>query len=192
MSWVALDRGIRLAMKRSFPSPLERWRQERDKIYQDIFTHYWDSALGAFVQYQGSKTLDASTLLMPLVRFIGPTDPRWLSTLRAIEEDLVDDPLVFRYRVHEAAPDGLEGMEGTFSICSFWYVECLSRSGRLHDARLSLEKMFGHANHLGLYSEELGPCGEHLGNTPQAFTHLSLISAAFDLNRRLSDAGWKA
>jgi GH15 family glucan-1,4-alpha-glucosidase len=157
MCWVALDRGIRLGTKRSFPT--------------------------------GSTALDASSLLMPLVKFISPRDPRWLSHLRAIEQQLVSDSLVYRYNLDVATPDGLGGEEGTFSMCSFWYVECLSRSGDLQKARFLFEKMLGYANHLGLYSEELGPYGEHLGNFPQAFTHLALISAAFDIDRRLSDAG---
>ena len=186
MCWVAVDRGYRLALKRSLPAPLEHWRTVRDEIYHDIFSNFWDDELQAFVQYQGSKTLDASCLLMPLVRFISPTDPRWLATLQAVEARLVEDSLVYRYRMGEAAPDGLTGEEGTFSMCSFWYVECLSRAGDLKKARFYFEKMLGYANHLGLYAEELGKCGEHLGNFPQAFTHLALISAAFDLDRRLS------
>jgi len=127
--------------------------------------------------------------MMPLVRFIGPRDPRWLSTLAAVERELVDDTLVYRYRIGDAASDGLSGSEGTFNMCSFWYIECLSRAGRLDKARLNFDKMRGYANHLGLYSEQLGPSGEHLGNFPQAFTQLGLISAAFDLNRRLDAAG---
>jgi GH15 family glucan-1,4-alpha-glucosidase len=189
MCWVALDRGIRLAQKRSFPAPLERWVRTRDEIYRDLFENFWDPARRTFVQYLGTRAVDASTLLMPLVKFISPTDPRWLSTLRAIEADLVDDSLVYRYRVGEAAQDGLSGEEGTFSICSFWYIEALGRSGDLDMARFLFDKMLGYANHVGLYSEELGPHGEHLGNTPQAFTHLALISAAFDLDRRLSRSG---
>ena len=141
------------------------------------------------MQYKGSKTLDAATLLMPLIRFISPIDPRWLSTLRAIEEVLVTDSLVYRYKTGDAFYDGLLGQEGTFSMCSFWYVECLARSGDLHKARFFFEKALGYANHLGLYAEELGLRGEHLGNFPQAFTHIALISAAYDLNRRLSAAG---
>jgi GH15 family glucan-1,4-alpha-glucosidase len=129
---------------------------------------------------------------MPLVRFISPTDPRFLSTLRAVEQRLVSDSLVFRYEVEGEDADGLPGTEGTFSICSFWYIECLSRAGDIQQARFLLEKMFGYANHLGLYAEQIGPTGEHLGNFPQAFTHLALISAAYDLDRRLSGAGWKA
>jgi pentatricopeptide repeat protein len=128
--------------------------------------------------------LDAGVLLMPLVKFIAPTDPRWLSTLDAITNELVSDSLVYRYNV-EAAPDGLRGDEGTFSICSFWWVEALARAGRVDEARLTFEKMLTYANHVGLYSEEIGPSGELLGNFPQAFTHLALISAAVNLDRQL-------
>jgi len=192
MSWVAVDRGLRLAGKRSFPAPVERWRTVRDSIYQDIFENFWDDKLGAFVQYRGSKALDAASLLMPLVRFISPTDPRWLSHLKALEKDLVYDTLVYRYKIEDTSTDGLEGEEGTFNMCSFWFVECLSRAGELQKARLYFEKMLGYSNHLGLYAEETGPRGEHLGNFPQAFTHLALISAAYDIDRRLSAAGWSA
>jgi GH15 family glucan-1,4-alpha-glucosidase len=192
LCWVAIDRAIRLSIKRSLPADLAAWTSTRDEIYREIHTVFWDRDLGAFVQHRGSKSLDAATLLMPLVRFIGPTDPRWLSTLRAIGHELLDDMLVYRYRVGHAACDGLTGEEGTFSMCSFWYVECLARAGRLDEARLAFEKMLGYANHVGLYAEELGPRGEHLGNFPQAFTHLGLISAAFQLDRALSHAGWRA
>jgi GH15 family glucan-1,4-alpha-glucosidase len=178
---VALDRAIRLAHKRSLPAPLDRWTDNRDAIYRQVMTDFWDEDRGAFVRAKDDRTMDASTLVMPLVRMISPTDPRWLSTLEAIREELVEDSLVYRYRTG----DGLDGAEGTFSLCTFWYVECLSRAGRVDEARFIFEKMLGHANHLGLYAEELGPCGEHLGNFPQAFTHLALISAAYDLNRRL-------
>jgi GH15 family glucan-1,4-alpha-glucosidase len=189
MCWVAVDRAIRLATKRSFPAPLPRWREVRDTIYGDIYERFWNATRQAFVQHAGSSTLDAATLLMPLVRFVSPTDPRWMTTLRAIEQDLVSDSLVYRYRVDDRFSDGLSGQEGTFSMCSFWYVECLSRMGDLHKARFFFEKMLGYANHLGLYGEELGPQAQHLGNFPQAFTHLALISAAYDLDRRLSAAG---
>ena len=191
MCWVALDRAVRLARKRSFPAPLSRWQAVRDEIYGDIYTNFWDAGRGAFVQFKGGRSLDAASLLMPLVRFISPTDPRWLSHLRAVEQELVDDSLVYRYDAEKAAHDGLRGPEGTFSMCSFWYTECLSRAGDLDKARFYFEKMLGYANHLGLYGEELGPRGEHLGNFPQAFTHLALISAAYDIDRRLSAAGWR-
>jgi len=189
MCWVAIDRAIRLASKRSFPAPLSRWYEVRDTIYRDIYDRFWDASRHAFVQHPGASTLDASSLLMPLVRFISPTDPRWVSTLRAIERELVTDSLVYRYRLDDRFSDGLTGQEGTFSMCSFWYVECLSRLGDLPKARFFFEKMLGYANHLGLYGEELGPQADHLGNFPQAFTHLALISAAYDLDRRLSAAG---
>ena len=125
---------------------------------------------------------------MPLVKFISPTDPRWRSTLKAIEKNLVEDSLVYRYQPPKAAPDGMRGREGTFSMCSFWYVECLARAGDLKQARFIFEKALGYANHLGLYAEQLGPCGEHLGNFPQALSHIALISAAWNLDERLSKA----
>jgi GH15 family glucan-1,4-alpha-glucosidase len=188
MCWVALDRAVRLARRRSFPAPLDRWHSTRDELYHDIFEHFWDPRRRAFVQHRGDSAMGAANLLMPLVGFLSPTDPRWLSTLRAIEEDLLDDSLVHRYNV-EQAPDGLRGHEGTFNMCSFWYVECLSRAGDIEQARVIFEKMLGYASHLGLYAEQLGPRGEHLGNFPQALTHLALVSAACDLNRRLETAG---
>jgi GH15 family glucan-1,4-alpha-glucosidase len=185
MCWVAFDRAIRLARKRGLPAPLVDWLETRDAIYQDIHAKFWDSQQGAFVQSKGSTALDASCLLMPLVRFVSPTDPRWLSTLKAIGDRLLDDSLVYRYS-SDAGIDGLRGGEGSFNICTFWYVECLARAGDVKQARFLFEKMLGYANHVGLFSEELGPAGEHLGNFPQAFTHLSLISAAYYLDRALS------
>jgi GH15 family glucan-1,4-alpha-glucosidase len=192
LCWAAIDRAIRLAQKRSFPAPLVRWHDVRDEIHQDIFTNFWDAKKRAFAQAKGSTALDASALLMPLIRFVSSTDPRWVSTLRAIERELVSDSLVYRYRLGDGFSDGLAGDEGTFSMCSFWYVECLSRLGDLEQARFYFEKMLGYANHVGLYGEQLGSRGEHLGNFPQAFTHLALISAAYDLDRRLSGAGHTA
>ena len=188
MCWVAVDRALRLAADRSDTAPANRWRRARDEIARDIREQFWDPARQAFVQSKGSTSMGAATLRMPLVGFIAATDPRWRSTLAAIEAELIDDSLVRRYRVEES-PDGLSGHEGTFSMCTFWYVECLARSGDLEQARFVLEKMLGYANHLGLYAEQLGLRGEHLGNFPQAFTHLALISAAHDLDRRLDAAG---
>ncbi len=185
--WVALDRAMKIAKARSFPRN-GNWKTERDKIYRSIFTEFWDEKRKAFMQYPGSTTVDASALLMPLVRFISPKDPRWLSTLKRIEDELVTDSLVYRYRPESAAPDGFLSHEGTFSMCTFWYVECLSRSGQLEKARFYFEKMLGYANHLGLYSEQLGFEGEHLGNFPQAFTHLGLISAAYNLESQLNNS----
>jgi GH15 family glucan-1,4-alpha-glucosidase len=179
---VAIGRGIRLAQKRSFPAPLNRWHEVRDRIYRHIFEQMWDPRLEAFVQHKGSNTLDAASLLMPLVKFVGPTDPRWLSTLKSIDEELVDDLLVYRYKVMDETSDGLRGKEGTFNMCSFWYVECLARSGDLPKARFFFEKMLGYANQLGLYAEEISPNGEQLGNFPPAITpalarHVSLTGS---------------
>ncbi len=189
MCWVAVDRAIRLAHRRSFPAPHARWHEVRDRIYADIFTNFWDPKRGAFVQRKGSTDLDASNLLLPLVKLISPTDPRWLSTLAAYEKELVRDSHVFRYVLHGDGPgDGLTGDEGTFNMCSFWYVEALARAGQVDKARFIFEKTLSYANHLGLYAEELGPCGEHLGNFPQAFSHIGLISAAFCLDRELTRA----
>ncbi len=187
MSWVAVDRGIRLANKRSLPYPEREWKEARNRIYRDIFENFWHAEREVFTQVRGGSALDASALLMPLVRFISPTDPRWLSTLRAIEAELMDDSLVYRYREEGAASDGLEGIEGTFSMCSFWFTECVSRAGDPAKARFLFDKTLGYANHLGLYAEELGIGGEHLGNFPQALTHIALISAAFEIDRRLDE-----
>jgi GH15 family glucan-1,4-alpha-glucosidase len=187
LCWVAIDRGIRLALDRSFPAPLQKWQRVRDRIYQDVYHEFWDSKLRAFVQYRGARTVDASSLLMPMLKFISPLDPRWRSHLATVEEALVEDSLVYRYLALRGADDGLPGREGTFSMCSFWYVECLARAGDLKQARLLFEKALSYANHLGLYAEELGLRGEQLGNFPQAFTHLALISAACNLDRRLSE-----
>jgi GH15 family glucan-1,4-alpha-glucosidase len=184
MSWVAIERAVRMARQRGLPANLARWIPERDRIYRQIMRQGWNQERKAFVQHYDTDILDASVLLMPLVKFITPTDPRWLSTLDAISAELVSDSLVYRYNP-TASSDGLAGDEGTFSICSFWYVEALARAGRLDEARLIFEKMLSYANHLGLYSEEIGPTGELLGNFPQAFTHLALISAAFNLDRAL-------
>jgi len=184
MCWVAIERAIRVARQRGLPADLPRWSAARDAIYHQIMDRAWNERRRAFVQHYETDVLDASLLLMPLVKFIAPTDPRWLSTLDAISRELVSDSLVYRYNI-AASPDGLEGDEGTFSICSFWYVEALARAGRVDEARLGFEKMLTFANHLGLYSEEIGLAGDLLGNFPQAFTHLSLISAAVNLDRQL-------
>jgi GH15 family glucan-1,4-alpha-glucosidase len=194
MCWVAFDRALRLAQKRSLPGPLDVWLRTRDEIRMDIFTNFWDDELKSFVQAKGAKDLDASVLLMSMMRFISPVDPMWLSTMKAIEERLIEDTLVYRYNAERTHVDGLPGREGSFTACSFWFVECLARAGNVEKAQLLFEKLLGYANHLGLYSEELGSDGRHLGNFPQAFTHLSLISAATYLDRTLSgskDAVWR-
>ncbi|MEU9213486.1 glycoside hydrolase family 15 protein [Streptomyces sp. NPDC048415] len=184
MCWVAIERAMRLAQHRGLPADMARWGAARDAIYRRIMRHGWSNERHAFTQYEDSTILDASLLMMPLAKFISPTDPKWLATLDALGEDLVSDSLVYRYDP-QASPDGIKGEEGTFSICSFWYVEALTRAGRLDEARLAFEKMLTYANHLGLYAEEIGRTGEQHGNFPQAFTHLALISAAFNLDRML-------
>ena len=194
MCWVAFDRALRLAEKRSLSGPFKEWLDTRDAIRADIFTNFWDAELQSFVQSKGTKDLDASVLLMPLMRFISPVDPMWLSTMRAIEGTLVEDTLVHRYEAERTHVDGISGGEGSFTACSFWYIECLARAGELERAQLLFEKFLGYANHLGLYSEQLGSNGRHLGNFPQAFTHLALISAATYLDRVLSgkdDSVWR-
>jgi GH15 family glucan-1,4-alpha-glucosidase len=181
MSWVAIDRAMRLAIKRSLPAPLTKWHDARDRVGDDIWANFRHPKHGYFVQTKGSAQLDASLLMMPLVRFVSATDPVWLKTLDAIGEFLCDDGMIYRYR----GDDGLKGSEGAFTACTFWYVECLARAGRLDDARLVMGKGLSRANHLGLFSEELDKSGRQLGNFPQALTHLAFISAAHFLNRRL-------
>jgi GH15 family glucan-1,4-alpha-glucosidase len=186
MCWLAIDRAMKIAQQRSYPAPLVRWLRTRNEIYRSIYVDFWNPKVKSFVQYKGANTMDAACLLLPMVKFISPIDPRWASTLEAIKKDLVQDSLVYRYLPGKAAPDGFNGNEGTFSMCSFWYVECLARANDLRQARFIFEKALGYANHLGLYAEQLGPCGEHLGNFPQALTHIALISAAWNLNERLT------
>lgn len=193
MCWVAVDRGLRLADRRSFPADRDRWLTVRDTIYEEIMAKGWSETRKAFVQRYGSDALDAANLMMPLVFFVSPTDPRMLMTLEAISQSpekggLVANALVHRYNVNETE-DGLQGEEGTFNICTFWLVEALTRAGRIDEARLMFEQMLGYANHVGLYAEETGHHGEGLGNFPQAFTHLALISAAFNLDRVLGSRG---
>lgn len=186
MCWVALDRALKIAEIHSMPADILAWRGERDKIQKTIIEDFWNPEVGAFTQFKGSSTLDAVVLLMPLVKFINPRDPMWTSTLKAVRKHLVRDCLVKRYINTDENDDGLEGEEGAFTICSFWYVEALARTGYVADARLLFEKLHTYSNHLGLFSEELSETGDHLGNFPQALTHLSLISAAIWLDRTLN------
>jgi GH15 family glucan-1,4-alpha-glucosidase len=183
--WVALDRGVRLARKRSFPTEGDSWREARNQIYRAIMHEAWNEREHAFTQYFGSDAMDASLLMMPLMLFVSPKDPRMLSTLTRIQQELVSDSLVRRYEIGKAARDGLPGTEGAFSVCSFWLVEAMARAGMAEEAQLVFEKILSYANHLGLFSEEIGSKGEALGNFPQALTHLGLISAAYDLDRIL-------
>ncbi|WP_213881889.1 glycoside hydrolase family 15 protein [Pseudomonas sp. dw_358] len=186
MCWVALDRALRLANKRSLPAPFARWDAQRQAIHDDIWEHFWDKEAGHFVQSLGSQEVDGAMLLMPLVRFVGASDPRWLATLATIERELVRDGMVYRYRNDGVNSDGLEGEEGAFTACSFWYIECLARAGRIEQAHLEFTQLLRYASPLGLYAEEFDRHGRHLGNTPQALSHLALISAASFLDRKLS------
>ena len=183
MTWVAYDRAGRLARDRGLPAPIERWRKLAASAHRFVQESCWDPELQSYVMYPGSKLLDASVLVMPLVKFAGPTDPRFLSTLDQITAELNSDSLVYRYA--STGHDGIAEGEGTFNLCSFWYVEALTRAGRVREARMIFEKMLTYANHLGLYAEQIGASGEALGNFPQAFTHLALISAAVNLDRAL-------
>ncbi len=185
MCWVAVDRAIRLAQKRSLPAPLPDWNELRLEIHASIHEEFWRDDLQSFVSYPGADAPDGSMLLMPLVRFISPCDPRWIGTMALVQRTLVEDALVFRRTTGDRVLDGLKGEEGSFLACSFWYVECLARMGRVVEARLLFEKLLGYANPLGLYAEELSPTGRHQGNYPQALTHLALISAASFLDRAL-------
>ena len=184
MCWVAVERAIRMSVHRGLPADQGRWGRVRDEIYARIMEAGWSDERQAFVQHEGSTVLDAAVLMMPLAKFISPTDPKWLSTLDELGKTLVSDSLVYRYDP-EASPDGLRGQEGTFTVCSFWHVEALARAGRLEEARISFENMLTYANHVGLYAEQIGQTGEQQGNFPQALTHLSLISAAYNLDRAL-------
>ncbi|MFI9103236.1 glycoside hydrolase family 15 protein [Streptomyces fildesensis] len=185
MCWAAFDRGLKLASEFSRPADTDRWTKARDTILEQVMARGWSEEEQAYVQhYGGDAVLDASLLLMPRVGFIAPRDPSWLSTLDAMDRTLVSDSLVYRYDP-AASPDGLRGSEGTFSLCTFLYVDALARAGRLRPARYTFEKMHTYANHVGLFAEEVGPSGEQLGNFPQAFTHLSLITAACTLDEAL-------
>ena len=193
MCWVAIDRAMRLSVKRSLPMPYERWYAARAAIQEDIWDNFWNAELGHFTSTRHGKSLDAALLLMPLVRFVSATDPMWLSTLDAIKTNLAYDGMIRRYNPVDTPADNLKGEEGAFVACSFWYVECLARAGRVDEAHLEFEKLLGYANPLGLYAEELDKRGYPLGNLPQALSHLALISTAFFLDRKLSgkDPQWQ-
>ena len=184
MSWVAMDRGVRMAESHGRPAPVGKWRDARDAIYNQVMSRGWNPERRAFVQQYGGSVLDSALLRMSSVGFITPNDPMWTSTLQAMDSELVTDSLVYRYNP-EASPDGLRGSEGTFSLCTFTYVDALARAGRVDDAQIVFEKMLTYANHLGLYSEEIALTGEQIGNFPQAFTHLALIDAAITLDAHL-------
>ena len=184
MCWVAVERAIRMAEFRGRPADLVAWRQARDEMHATIRTEGWNDEVGAFTQTLGGDTLDASILLAPLVKFVDGRDPRWTSTLDAVIGHLAHGPLVDRYDT-DRYDDGLTCGEGSFTICSFWLVETLARAGRVEEARRSFDQLLGYANPVGLFSEQIGRAGRQLGNTPQALTHLALISAAVALDEAL-------
>jgi GH15 family glucan-1,4-alpha-glucosidase len=186
MSWVAFDRAIRVTRDRGWPAPTEKWVGIRSQIYEQIMTKGWNEDKKSFVQYYGSDAVDASSLLMTITHFTGSKEPRMLSTIHRIQKELTSGALVLRYNPKFAANDGLGSQEGTFGACSFWLIENLAQAGHLDEARLLLEKLLSYSNHLGLYAEEISPTGEALGNFPQAFTHLALITACYHLDRALS------
>ena len=191
LAWVAIDRAIRIAQHRGFPAPLSKWFEERDKIYKHIYTEHFNDDLEAWTQRPGHEKMDGSVLLMPLLRFVTVEEPKWQSTLKRIEEILVRDALVARYLPEEEpedwVPKALIGGEGYFTMCSMWYIEVLAKSGRVLEARKHLSTIASHANHLGLFSEEIGAKGQQIGNFPQAFTHLGFISAAMQIEEQLSE-----
>lgn len=186
MSWVAFDRAARIAQHRGWPAPLDEWHHIRSEIYQQIMTQGWNEEKQSFVQYYGSDAIDASSLLLLITNFTGSREPRMLSTIHRIQQELTSGALVHRYNPQQAANDGLGSQEGTFSACSFWLVENLARANRLEEARLMLEKLLSYSNHVGLYAEEISQTGEALGNYPQAFTHLALITACTHLDQALN------
>lgn len=188
MSWVAFDRALRLARQRGLPAPIVRWTETSANIYEQVMQEGWSEKKKSFVQYYGSDAIDASALLMVLTKFAGANDPRILHTLNRVSKELTSDSLVYRYNPSEAADDGLGTQEGTFSPCSFWMAESLARAGRVDEGRLMLEKMLTYSNHVGLFAEEVGPTGEALGNFPQAFTHLALITACYNIDQALNKA----
>ena len=185
MSWVAFDRAIRIARDRGWPAPTEKWVEIRSQIYEQIMNEAWNEKEQSFVQYYGSDAVDASALLLMITNFTGTKEPRMLSTIESIKQKLSAGALVHRY-AQGAANDGLKGQEGTFTACSFWLVEDLARAGKLDEARLRLEKLLSYSNHVGLYAEEISPSGEALGNFPQAFTHLALITACYHLDKAIN------
>ncbi|MDA1278980.1 MAG: glycoside hydrolase family 15 protein, partial [Chloroflexi bacterium] len=184
MVWNALAKGLKLADERSFPANRELWITARDQILREIMDKGWNEELQSFTQSYGSTVVDAALLQLLNIGALSPRDPRMISTLQRIEQTLTRDSLVYRYDP-EDSPDGLDGQEGTFTMCTFWLVEALTRSGRLESARFLFERMLGYASPLGLFAEETGPTGDMLGNFPQAFTHLALINSAFILDRAL-------
>ena len=184
MCWVALDRAIAMADILVDRSSAQNWKQARAEIEQMVTRDGWSESAGAFTQYIGTDALDASSLMLPIVGLLPPTDPRVLATIDAIEQRLTDERgLVYRYRT-ETGVDGLEGTEGTFLLCTFWLAQALAMAGRVDRARAVFERAAGYVNDVGLLAEEVDPgTGELLGNFPQAFSHIGLVNAAWAISR---------
>jgi GH15 family glucan-1,4-alpha-glucosidase len=181
MAWVAFDRAVRTVEDQALDGPVDRWRELRDEIHAEICARGYDEEIGSFIRSYGSRELDASLLLIPLVGFLPASDPRVRGTIEAIERDLVQDGFVLRYRSGEEV-DGLPAGEGVFLPCSFWLVDCYELLGRHDDAHALFERLLAVANDLGLLAEEYDPRERRLlGNFPQAFTHLALVNSAFNL-----------
>jgi GH15 family glucan-1,4-alpha-glucosidase len=181
MAWVAVDRAVKtLEHWPELGGPLDTWRALRRQIFTEVCEKGYNRSVGAFTQYYGSDQLDASVLMIPLVGFLPPTDPRVVSTVEAVEKELVDKGLVLRYRTtDDGVVDGLTGREGAFLACSFWLVDCLHMIGRTADAEELFERLLALRNELGLLSEEYDPVdGRLVGNFPQAFSHVSLVNSA--------------
>lgn len=185
--WVALDRAVKIAKAQDLPGDVQHWSKVRDEIREDIMTHGFDQEKGVFVQAYGSKVMDAANLILPLIGFIKAKDPRMLATIRATQEELASpDGFIYRYKGFD---DGLDGDEGTFNICTFWLCDNLIMLGELESAKSLFDKLLGHANDLGLMSEQIAPeGGEMLGNFPQAFSHMSIINTAVQLQKALDKA----
>ena len=182
MAWVAFDRGVRAHDEFGRDGPIDRWRALRDEIAAEVLTHGWSEEKQSFTQSYDSDALDASALMMPLVGFLPATDPRMVSTVAALERELLVDGLLLRYRTDDDGVDGLPEGEGVFLACSFWLVEVLALQGRQDEARELFERLLALRNDVGLLAEEFDPrTGRQLGNFPQAFTHLALVEAAIAL-----------
>jgi GH15 family glucan-1,4-alpha-glucosidase len=184
MAWVAVDRAVKAVERYGHEGPVDRWRTLRDVIHADICRNGFSADRNAFVQYYGADTLDASVLMMTLVGFLPATDPRIVSTVEAIQRDLMDEGLVRRYATETPGVDGLPPGEGAFLPCTFWLADNLAMMGRYSEARAIFERLIGLCNDVGLLSEEYDPHGKRqLGNFPQAFTHVFLINTAHNLSR---------
>jgi GH15 family glucan-1,4-alpha-glucosidase len=182
MAWVAFDRAVLTVEEQKLDGPVDHWRALREEIHREVCELGYDDELGSFVQSYGSKELDASLLMLPLVGFLPATDPRMRGTIEAVERDLLRDGFLLRYRTHESGVDGLPPGEGVFLPCSFWLANCYELLGRQEDARELFGRLVGLSNDLGLLSEEYDPAaGRLLGNFPQAFTHLALVGTAFNI-----------